>query len=407
MTTPVSFLKRLYPQILRGVQYLSIIAVVSVCLHFLFQPKILGILIYLKQHTHTDGKYDYVYYPKENITGYSYNLIRHSATTYILASYLHDNSNLFAPLFNKQISQSLRYVLQYKSPCPALVEQQITCIVLPKDPPTLGANAFTIMALSSATTLYDFPSKQEESFTHEMISLEKFLTASFKNGALVFEKETTDTSKRYQEGQVLLAWSRLHSITGDKHYLKQATLLKNSIIKRLGASQDGTLHHWLWIGLREYHNTTKEPVTVEELNYLVRASEQLLLLQRTDPTDPLYGTFNKDKASVRPTDSTEQTDNPLDSSAFAVKIEALGALHDLLSFNTGYCDPEPLCNKLTQGIHNAAKPFSRGQINLVDILRGFTFSSFGGFPAIQKDSMIQIDYLQHALSAYETIDRFK
>jgi hypothetical protein len=264
------------------------------------------------------------------------------------------------------------------------------------------------MAFHAVTQLHGITEDEKKSNLQKMIMLEKYLSASFQKNKLVFPPLTDPVSKRYQEGQVLLAWSVLYKATGDISYLQKAQHLRDDILTRLTNEHDYILHHWFWLGLQEYHLITGDSLSQEEFEYLTRAANQALSLQINEKNNLLYGTFTKENSKIIRTDSSDETDDPLDPSSFSVRIEGFGTLLSLLSFNSNKtCAPTELCRNLKEGIHLAAKPFYSAQINFLDILHGFSLKSFGGIPARQKDSMIQIDYLQHALSAYLVIQKYK
>lgn len=399
-------LKKRTEKILKKWKYLVVALICALCFQFLLEPKIPGILIYVYRHTQANGAYDYVYYPKDNFTGYSYDLIRHAATTYVLASYLHDHQ-ILTSFFIKNIRNSLAYLMSHQSLCEPYIKNSPVCLTISTDLPTLGANAFTILALNAGMQLDGITSDEKQVYLQKMILFEKYLSATFHKNTLIFPPQTDPISKRYQEGQVLLAWSALYNATGDISYLQKAKLLRDEILARLTTTKDYKLHHWFWLGLQELHRVTGEALSQKEREYLTHSANQALSLKITEKGSPLYGTFTKEDPDTLRTDSSDDTDDPLDASSFAVRIEGLGTLFSLLSLGNTACSPITVCKNLHDGIRDASKPFNTIQINAIDILNGFAIASFGGIPARQKDSMIQIDYLQHALSAYLVIQKYK
>lgn len=375
---------------------------------FLLQPKIPGILLYLKLHTNEKGKYDYTYLPKENQTGYSYHLIRHLAMNYVLASHVIDKP-ILSNLFKQDIQNSLSYALASQVSCnppQSTGKNTSLCLGIYPDQPMIATNAFGIVALHAASQLKNISQEDKAYYISHMIALEKYVSLSFKDGHLMYPKNTDTTSIRYQNGQALLAWSSLYEVTHDETYKEKAKLLKQTILQKLQQDNDIMLHHWFLIGLREYYQATKETMPKEEKEYLQHAAQHMISLQIRDKKNPLYGTFRQEDTE-EPTDSNEQTKDPLDASAFAVRIEALGVILTLLSLDNDTCSPSDVCAQLRSAIHIATPAFNKSQINIVDILGGLNVKSFGGFPARQKDFLIQIDYLQHALSAYEAINRYR
>lgn len=383
-------------------KYFTLFFVVSLIIYVLIYPRVFGVLFYLKQHTSNQGRYDYTYYPMEGFTGYSYNLIRHTAMTYVLTDYIVQNHHVFSILFRRDILRTLDYALSQQLPCHTNRKKDFSCLYFAHDSPTFAANAFAILAIGNTLKIYTLTKEERTRYLDEMIKLEKYISDSFDGASLVFSSSTPNTSKRYQEGQVLMAWSSLYEMTGNTQYRDNATQLHKSILKRMHTTQDYFLHHWFWLGLREYHRVTKTELSLEEKEYIIKAAKQALSLQVTKPDDPLYGTFVSEP-SLLIKDTAEEIEDPRDPASLGVRIEGLGSLYYLLSLDTKSCSVEDICDSLKNAITRSVPVFERGQVNVRRLFAGYSFTSFGGFTANQRDSMIQIDYLQHALSAYQTI----
>jgi len=367
--------------------------------HLLTQPRIFGILTYLNNHIAEDGEYDYEYYPKEDFVGYTEHLIRHTATAYALAAYmLEKDSLLLNQLYKNHLEKAMSYTLAQKRPClPNAADTG--CLYFSYEHPTLGANAFAIMALSNIRKLPVISNDTKESCLKEMVLLEEYLSLSFTNDSLIFNDEIDETSKRYQGGQVLMAWVRLYEATGDTKYLDKANILMKGIITKMNETKDYKLHHWLWLGLKDYYLVTEQNLSPEVLGYVVKSAEKLLNSQRQDPSDQDYGTFT-DNDEVAATDSTDEGTHPRETSSQSVKIEGLGSLLYLLNEGQA-CMSNNLCQRLEEGIVRGIPVLDTEQLDIKDVFKEFSLDSFGGFPLHRKSSVIQIDNLQHALAAYQ------
>jgi hypothetical protein len=366
----------------------------------LLQPRISGILIYIKLHTDQSGKYDYEYYPKEDFVGYTEHLIRHTATTYALADYLLTKPAFLSYLFKEDLQNSLTYTLTQKQPC---LSSTATCIHFVYDQPTLGANAFTIMALGKVRQLTVIDQETRDGYLAEMVQLEEYLAESFKNNELVFAPKVDETSQRYETGQVLLAWISLYEATKDSTYLEKATSLLNGTVANLNLNEDYQLHHWLWLGLKDYYKITEENLSPEVTKYVIKSAEELLNSQISDTENANYGTFTETDTTPA-SDTTDEGTHPRETSSQSVKIEGLGSLLFLISKDEKTCQSSDLCQRLKNGIASGIPILDGEQINILKILNEYSLNSFGGFPLHRKNNVIQIDNLQHALAAYQVFN---
>jgi hypothetical protein len=365
------------------------------------ESRTLGILIYTKTHTNSDGQYNYVYYPEHNISGYSYNMTRHVALIYALADFLQQKPFL-ASLFFSDIQDSLSYALKQSKPC-TKAKNADSCIYLDKDAPALGANAVTIIALTQTIKLYPKKEAINKELLANAITLEKYLSTSFVNNKLVFGNLSTERGRRYESGQALMAWVSLHTLTNNDNYLLKAKALKKSILADLTLKKDNQLNHWYWIGLRDYYLVSNETPTQEEKVYLRKVAKHLISLQVQDRGD-LQGTFNQEKGEGVTVDDQYDQKDP---TSVSVRVEGMGALIDIFKIINSDED-EALVTQLKKSVELAIPAIDKNQITLRKILtEDFSFQSFGGYHRNGLGSSVQIDYLQHPLAAYQIYNKIR
>lgn len=346
-------------------------------------------LMYLKQHTKIDGSYTYAYFPYDNSEGFEYNSIRHALTAYSLAKYL-ENEDFYAKIFLNDLHNSLSFLTVNAIPCSKNVTD--LCIMLPHEKPRLGANALSIAAYLQSGNIQKDPTLKD-SYTQEAVRLETFLSSSFRKNSFANQENLSAKGKRYEDGQVLLAWSMLYEATRDDHYLQFATTLKQRIFKDLVSQNDYILHHWFWIGLEKYYTVTKTAPNANELQYLNIVTDRLLSTQVTDPVNLKYGIFiSKEEETL---DDGNVSLNP---SSLAVHIEAAGALLAILT-HASACESSTRCIQLKSAIKISTQSLRNMQINWLDVIKKYSLESFGGFPFIEQGGRIQIDTVAHALSA--------
>lgn len=346
-------------------------------------------LIYLKQHTKIDGSYTYAYFPHDNSEGYEYNTIRHALTTYSLANYL-EGKAFYRVIFLNDLHNSLSFLTAKTNPCSR--SSTDLCVMLPHEKPRLGANTLSIAAYIQSANIEGNPTLKD-SYIKQAIQLETFLSSSFTKNSFTHQDTLSARGKRYEDGQVLLAWSMLYEVTHEDHYLQLATTLKQRMFKELISQNDYNLHHWFWIGLERYYKVTKTVPNTTELQYLNKVTDQLLLMQVTDPHDVNYGIFiNKEEETL---DDGNVSLNP---SSLAVHIEAAGALRAILA-NTSSCKKSTRCAQLASAITVGTRKLRSMQVDGFDVLKKYSLKSFGGFPFMEQGGRIQIDTIAHALSA--------
>ncbi len=346
-------------------------------------------LMYLKQHTKIDGSYTYAHFPDSNSEGFEYNSIRHALTAYSLAKYLEDEV-FYANIFLNNLNNSLSFLTANTIPCPKSTTD--LCVVLPHEKPRLGANALSIAAYIQGGNIQRDPTLKD-SYTQEAVRLETFLSSSFRKNSFANQENLPAKGKRYEDGQVLLAWSMLYEATRDDHYLQLATTLKQRIFKDLISQNDHTLHHWFWISLEKYYTVTKTTPSAKELQYLNAVTDRLLSTQIIDPVNSNYGIFiNKEEETL------DDGSIPLSPSSLAVHIEAAGALRTILT-HASACESSTQCVRLHSAIKIGTQKLRSMQIDGFDVIKKYSLESFGGFPFIEQGGRIQIDTVAHALSA--------
>lgn len=374
--------------------------------HLLFyQPRILGILVYIKQNTNNDGSFAYTYYPKSDTAGYEYNLTRHSALLYALMDYLTTNTTL-ARWFYTDITNSLDYAIGFKKPCYLNSEHDYTCLMLENEPPMIGVNAVTILALTQAIKLYPSDQYIITEYMNEAIELEKFLSASFKDGLLVFGDYSTEKGERYESGQTLMAWVSLYNVTQNEEYLQKAKQLQDGILKKELGKNTYLLHHWFWLGMRDYYRTTGGSPSDQELEYIYKVGRHIVDLQ-TKEAGILFGTFNRVDPSLSPYDDQYDQNDP---TSISVRVEGMGALLDLLTFaaSKNSSEANEIAEELQDAIKRSIIAIDQNQILLKNILvDGYSLKSYGGLHRNDRSSSIQIDYLQHPLTAYKFFNGLK
>lgn len=363
--------------------------VIFFLIYLALYPGEVRILIYLKQHTKLDGSYTYAYFPQDNFEGYEYNSIRHALTTYSLANYL-EGKVFYSKIFLNDLHNSLTFLTANTNPCSK--NSTNLCVMLPYEKPRLGANALSIAAYLQSTNIQRDPTLKD-GYTQEAVQLETFLSSSFTKNSFTNQENLSARGKRYEDGQVLLAWSLLYEATREDRYLRLASILKQRMFKELISQNDYDLHHWFWIGLEEYYMVTKTVPNINELQYLNKATDHLLSMQVTDPHDINYGIFiNNEEETL---DDGTISRNP---SSLAVHIEAAGALRAIFA-NTSSCKKSARCSQLESAIKIGTHVLRGMQIDGFDVLKKYSLRSFGGFPFMEQGGRIQIDTIAHALSA--------
>jgi len=333
---------------------------------------------YLKRALGEDGKFVYNYRAIANTASKKYNILRHAGTIYSLLE-------LYEVTQDEELLASARRAIAYLQthiqPAPTYLGVG-TCVV-ENGAVKLGGNALAAIALAKYTDVTG-----DEQHLPAIAQLGRWIeSVRDEDGRFAVHKQfygeaqATGFRSDYYPGEAILALTRIHALTGEKHWLDTAEAAAQYLIQvRDGGLPNEKLpqDHWLLYGLNELFRQRPNPIY---LTHAGRIADAIVQHQNYTPADPDWlGSFQ-----------TPPRSNPT-----ATRVEGLCAAYQLAQFSKNTSQLKTLLEAIVLGISFQLQTQIRPEIAtyLADPAR-----SLGGFRRSLTDFEVRIDCIQHNLSS--------
>ncbi len=337
---------------------------------------------YLKKNIRENGRFNYKYYPHMERVSDSYNLLRHAGTAYAMTELYEITGD--DRLLDK-IKLAHKYLLARMSGPSAASKAKgavFKALVEPNGKEAkAGGAGLCIIALAKYTTVTG-----DKQHIPIMQALAKFILHQTEdNGHLIAKYYFNPTGKEkpfesiYYPGECVLALTRLYQIDGNKTWIKTAEKLVDYMvyIRDKSLSIDKLPHdHWLSIGMADLYPITKNP---DHKKHVYNIGQSI---------------FNKMRKKGSRADWTGSFYTPPRSTPSATRNEGTIALYFLAKSQD---DPTGAFYKTAlkiAGFHRRMQ---------IDSISGMFLKhpekAIGGFTRSFVNPEIQIDYVQHNISA--------
>ncbi len=246
---------------------------------------------YLLGHQQPDGRYDYLYFPRSDRSGESYNELRHAGTTYALFE-------LFAATQDPRFRDAGRLGVEWlrgklRGPAAADAAADFVAIESKGGEAKLGGAALAMLAM-----LEEMRVTGERSRLPTVQQLARFLLFQQEaNGHFLSKYSWVHPGEQefdsiYYPGEAILALTRLAAADGDRRWLDAARKGADWLIleRDKGKPTAELPHdHWLLMGLNELHPSTGEARFLEHAQRIAEAI--VTAQQRKVPYPDWAGSF--------------------------------------------------------------------------------------------------------------------
>ena len=249
-----------------------------------------------------EGRFVYLYNPVTDAEESGYNVVRHAGTVYAMMElYQHSRSDEILEAAKRAIA----YLWNATKPCPP-PETSAYCVV-EGGTTKLGANALAAVALAKyaeATSDYGH-SKTMNRLCQRMVAIQR-KSGEFYPHIQTYSGggESRNFVSAYYPGEAILALTRVYGLDRDKKWLDAADAAANWLIavRDRGKTIDKLDHdHWLLYGLNELYRYRKKPLFLDHARKIVDA---IVAHQNTRAEYPdqvgMYGyTSNSNQVATR------------------------------------------------------------------------------------------------------------
>jgi len=332
---------------------------------------------YLVRNFRDDGSYMYLYEADTNTVSDSYNMLRHSGTTYALFElYEATNKKTYLETANKAIE----YLKTTISPCPK--EYSNLLCVYDGNETKLGGNALAILAF-----LKQFKITGDTAALGMAIDLAAWIKrvqtseGEFSVHIQKRDGKIDDHVSEYYPGEAVYALMSLYKATGDKEWVQVAKKAATWLIEVRDVKEtvETILHdHWLLYGLRELYFNTHDEKYLEHAKVVV---DGIIANQHVGGVeDDWIGGYY----------------TPPRSTPTATRSEGLAAAYTLFTEagDVGYANKA--YEALQRGVAFQLRTF-------IDSERSGMYPeplrSLGGFRESLTEDAVRIDYVQHNISS--------
>ena len=337
---------------------------------------------YLKSKINGQGKFIYKYYPNMEKVSDSYNLLRHAGTVYAM-------TELYEITGDEELLKKIKLahkflIARMSGPNPrdkALGADFIALIEPDGKEAKAGGAGLCIVAFAKYTTVTG-----DKQYLPLMQSLAKFIQhQTEENGHLIakYYLNPTGTEKPFESiyypGECVLALTRLYQIDNNKSWIETAEKLVDYMVyirdKSLSIPQ--LPHdHWLSIGMADLHPLVKNN---DHKNHVYNIGQSIWGMMRKDgPRADWVGSFY----------------TPPRSTPSATRNEGTIALYFLAK---SQADPTDKFYKTALTIGGFHRSMQLDEISAMYLKR--PDMAIGGFVRSFVNPEIQIDYVQHNISA--------
>lgn len=333
---------------------------------------------YLTRAVRADGQFDYAYRPKQDELTDGYNLLRHCGTVFAMLD-LHQTT-----ADSMLLSASVR-ALEWM--VDRMVQWEDGVMVLPDESGDVkvGGQGLALVALAQ----YAQQTGDRQYLGHMQGLARYLLSIQQPDGRFVPHKQdaatrvASDFVSGYYPGEAMLGLARLHALDGDPQWVDAAMANARYLTqgRDAGLTRGELPHdHWLLYALRELHRARPEPWLMEEAE---RYGMAIVAAQREtrDPAD-WTGSFY----------------SPPRCAPSATRAEGLLAAHALL-LDGGDAFGLPAADMLRAAERAMAFCLQLQFDPLSAIHLDAPRRTHGGFRKSMTNYTVQIDYVQHSLSA--------
>jgi hypothetical protein len=333
---------------------------------------------YLIRVTNKDGSFDYRYYPGKDRNSGSYNLLRHAGTCYSMFE-------LYQVTWNRDLlskaERAMKYLPQFVKPF-GKSNSGTLCLVDENGEVKLGLAGLAVIAY-----VEQMRATGQKKQLQMAQALARFIKASQLSSGKFISKRTYSTGKvsdfesRYYPGEAILALVRLYSIDRDPTWLDVAEKAAKYLITQSETEEHTTnlIHdHWLLYGLNELYRHRPDSMYMKRA-FRTAQSMSARQVRQSEYPDHLGG-----------------FPNPPRITSTATRSEGLVATWHLAT-DFGY---HKEANHILNTLVKATAYQLRGQYGPESAMYfRRPYKALGGFRNSITGYSIQIDYVQHNLSA--------
>jgi hypothetical protein len=333
---------------------------------------------YLKRAVRPDGSFVYSYFPKSNAVPKDYNILRHAGTVYAMLE-VYELTN--DPELMGAIKRAIGYLQRATKTC-EVGGEKLNCVV-ENNMVKLGGNGLAALAVAKYIEITN-----DQELREYLIKLGRWIqkqqleTGEFYPHIQRYsDGKPYKTMSSYYPGEALFGLTRIYELYKDESLLdtaeKGAQYLIN--VRDKGKSLNELYpDHWLLYALNELYRYRPNPIY---LNQAMRIAQSIVQSQNINPIYPdWYGSYNR----------------PPRSTPTATRSEGLSAAYELARDTGKKEDAKVFLEALNRGIRfQLQTQFGpESVLYLEDPQR-----ALGGFHGSLTNFTIQIDYVQHNLSA--------
>lgn len=337
---------------------------------------------YLKRAVKENGKFDYKYYPQMNRSSNSYNLLRHAGSVYSMFDLYQVTGD--EALFKKAKLAMTYLIDQIDGPGPAEIANgtDFKAVFDKKSGMAkAGGSGLALVMLAKYAEV-----SGDRQYVPLMGELAKFIIHQTEpNGHLapkyykIKPRKKDNFDSLYYPGECVLGLTRLYELDGNMEWIKAGSKLVDFIVydRDKELTPDNIPHdHWLCIAINELYPIVKND---DYKRHAYNIGEAIFRMMRKTSQNPEWvGSFYK----------------PPRSTPSAIRNEAVIALYQMAK-RSG--DP-------TDQFYTMSTTIAKFELRMqFDDLSGMFLrhpeKARGGFMRSFEDPEIQIDYVQHNISA--------
>ncbi|MBZ0271182.1 hypothetical protein K8I61_04045 [bacterium] len=337
------------------------------------------------------GRFNYRYYPSRNLDSAAYNHLRHAGTAYAMGEVFEITRDAAMLDAVKAALGWIEKEMDGPKPSDRAAGADFLALVEKSDGARVaktGGAGLSIIAFAKY-----MEQTGDASYLPKMQALARFILFNLDENGRLSSKYYYDDKvhqpfdSQYYPGECALGLVRLHKIDGDTRWIDAATRIAAYLrtVRDAGKTADDIIHdHWLSIAANEIYPVTKDAALLAHAFTIGDAMErgQIVETKRAD----MFGAFHR-----KPT-----------STATASRVEALNALARLARF----AGETERAERYATAAAQAANVLLRSQYNTVNsMFFPAPEKAPGGFMGGYHDPPIQIDYVQHNISALSGVWR--
>jgi hypothetical protein len=333
---------------------------------------------YLQNAIGADGRFAYRYSPERNAADDDYNLLRHAGTVYSMLELYELTEDT---VLLDAARRGIRYLLQFVRPFEG--DSSNASILVSEDKVKLGGIALTLLALAKHQAVTG-----DDQYLALMRRLARYIRQSQRpDGSFVSMRfypsmaERTDFESQYYPGEAILALLRLHALDPQPDWLdiaERGALYLITIRDRDRHYTQLPHDHWLLYALNELYRQRPD---IRFLDHAMRIALAITLSQiLTAPHPDFVGGYSF----------------PPRSTPTAARSEGLIAAHALAVDYERPIDAMNIRKAIERGLQHQLQTqiLPEKAMFLPNPLR-----ALGGFQESLTDFTVQIDGVQHNLSA--------